>query len=307
MAKIIDSLADQLTPEEVAAYEAEDEISAEEAIASLNDARSDPDDDDHDPKEDDDPEDDPDPNSQDDDPDPEDDPKPEPQKQAEPQVDVGALEAGIKEIDDKIDDLGEKRENLEITAEEYRKQMRELNDKRAPMAYQLQQEGEKAEASKTEWANSVRSYFTKNDGLNDGGEMLQAFDRAVRAITGNPKFDALSNDEVLVRAHTLLEKQADVLGLKVPPVKIETKGKQKDSQKPKAKDAKSKVDDDDTLGSTVPTLAKTPASDVGQLDDSPYAQLEMVAQKGDPIALEDAMMRLPPEKRDEFASLYLED
>ncbi|MCR9276245.1 MULTISPECIES: hypothetical protein [unclassified Mameliella] len=305
MAKIIESLADQLTPEEVAAYEAEDEISAEEAIASLNDARSDPDDDDPDPKEDD-PEDDPEPKSQADDPDPEDDP--DPQKQAEPQVDVKALESDLEEIDAQIDDLGEKRENLEITAEEYRRQMRELNDKRAPLAYRLQQEGEKVEASKTEWANSVRSYFTKNAGLNDGGEMLQAFDRAVRAITGNPKFDALSNDEVLVRAHTLLEKQADVLGLKVPPVKIETKGKQKDGQKPKAKDAKPKEgDDDDALGGTVPTLAKTPASDVGQLDDSPYAQLEMIAQKGDAIALEEAMMRLPPEKRDEFASLYLED
>lgn len=303
MPKILESIADQLTPEEVAAFEADDEIGALEAIDALgeepDDAETEDDFDDDDDAE-------PEARADDDiqagqdDPDPE----PEPAKAApppEPEIDVDAIKEEIAVIDKAISDLGEARENLEITKEAYDARMLELAEMRGPLSVQLKTAATQAEAVKQEWFGAVRGYLGANPGLNDGGDVLQAFDRAVRSITGNPKFANLSNDEVLARAHTLLTTQADVLGITVPPVRVAAKAKAAKSK------AKPKAEGEEALGKVVPTLAKTPASEVSSLNDSPHAQLELIFRRGNAVEMEEAMRRLPKEQRDEFASMLIGD
>jgi hypothetical protein len=321
MPKIIESampdIAEHLTPEEIAAFEAEDENAVEEALGVLakddeededktdetDEAIEDTDDDEDEDVADSDEEDsgddiEPDADEVDDEPadqdtndvaasDVDDRPKP-------PEVSSKELEAQLQPLEAELDSLSEQLENLEIDRKDYNEKVRELTRKMAPLAAKIELAKEQEAAYIGAWNNEVIQYLNEYPGLNDGGPALEAFDRAVRAVTSRQKFGDLSWREQLERAHSLLIGQADVLDFDVPKMKRSRKA---DPAKPAKKTKKG------TVGGTVPTLANTPASEISGGADSPEAQLEILAQRGnDPIAFEEALAKLPKEKRDQFSS-----
>lgn len=296
-----------LPPSEIAAHEAADEAAAEEAVAALATASDDDDDTDEgddeaqaatedqqeedgeksDAKVDDDPE----PEAEDD--------KPEPVK-PEPAPDLEALQKAVDDIKDKRKAALDQFNDGDIDEQEYSDLLDQLDEQGAEARVALKQAQDTAKADQEAWFGDVRGYLDQHAGLKENGT-IQAFDAAVRRVSASPKAATMTNAEVLAAAHRILARDADELGINVPPAPGAAKPANKADKKadlPKG---------DESLGKTVKTLAQAPADKVSDLDsDSPFAYLESLSTK-DPIAFEAQLAKLSADDRERYLAASLGD
>lgn len=314
MPKLNDAFRDQLTPEEVAAFEAENEDDAAEALESLaNPAPEDPDaaaaaaraadDDGEDGGEDGGDDGDAaakdvaakaaaDEGARDEKVDPADkEAKPKPVE--EPQIDPRAAQETLEAAKDKRKQLRDAYNDGDLTDDEFETEMDKVDGDVARAGADLETAKRRATSEQNEWKQAGADYLTKYPGLKADG-IIQALDKTVADLAQYPTLANLPHDQFLERVHKKLLADAEFTGLDIPPL----------GDQP-AKPANPKAPEGDpSLGKTPRTLANTPASDVSTLDDSPYASLERLSES-DPIAFENAMLKLPQDKRDEFASLAI--
>lgn len=266
---------------------------------------------------------DPEPAAAEPDPDPEPDPNPQPEPKAEarakmPDVDISQLDEQLAGFKDQRNDLLSQYEDGDMTVDEYRTKLDELDEQADAVKAQKAVAQDQVQRVADDWKGAVEAHLGAYPDLRTNEAVLRGFDRAVRAVTGNPDYAHMSFDRQLTAAHELLAFQAKHTGMKgVPELKgANPEPKPDPAPDPKTDpkpDAKATDKDGDEDGNkpdmrTPPvTLANTPASDISGGSDSPYATLERMAQGDDPIAFEAALARLTPEQRDEFSSLDIGD
>lgn len=300
MPKLNDAFREQLTPEEITAFEAENEDDATEALETLAAGADDDDDesaatsdddaahDDADDAPEDAPEDAPAKAKQED-------PQPEPKREPveEPQIDPHAAKAALDDAKAKRKELRDAYNDGDLTDEEFDAEMEKLDDAVATAQADLKTAQRSAQRNAEAWKQAGRDYLDRYPGLKADG-VIQALDKTVQDLSQYPTLANLPHDQFLERVHKKLLADAEFTGLAIPPI-----------SQPATKPAKRPAPEGDpSLGKPPKTLAQTPASDVSALDDSPYAPLERLSET-DPIAFENAMAKLPKDKRDEFASLYI--
>lgn len=299
MPKLDDAYRDQLTEEEITAFEAENEDDAAEALEALANGEADEEDDTT-------------PAAQDDtsptgDDEGDDDPivQQEPQKpaakaastpeqQAEPVPDVTKAKQALDDIKTQRKELREKYDDGDLTDEEYDAQIEALDDKMAEAAADVKYAERHIAKQQDAWKAAGKAYLDRYPGLKAQG-VIQALDKAVQELAAYPSVANLPHEQFLERVHKKLIAEAEYTGLDIPAIGKSTGQK-----------AKQTPPGDESLGKAPKTLASVPSSDVSTLDDSPYASLERMAERGDPIAFEEAMAKLPADQRDRFASMMIE-
>lgn len=190
-------------------------------------------------------------------------------------------EASLKEITSKKTDLVEQFDNGDITAKEYQNQLDGLNKEersieraveKANLAVEMRQQQEL-----NTWLGQVRDFTSStHPEYSTSRVRWMALDTFVKEIVA--KDPGLSGPEVLRQAH---ERVTEDLGAVAQP-----KGK---AGKPlKGSRAKPPT-----------TLAKVPASDNADIDDSRWSSLDRL-RESDPLAHEERMMKLTDTERDEY-------
>jgi hypothetical protein len=295
MPKLNDAYRDQLTEEEITAFEADNEDDAADALEALANGEA--------PDEDDTPPDagDTSPTEDDDDPVVQEEPAkteqkaaPKQEAQSDPVPDVSKAKQALDAIKAERKALREKYDDGDLTDDEYDAQNDALDDRMADAAADIKTAERSIAKQQDAWKQAGAAYLERYPGLKTNG-VIQALDKAVQELAAYPSVANLPHEQFLERVHRKLIAEAEFTGLDIPAI-----GKSKQTAK------KAAPDGDDSLGKTPKTLASVPSSDVSNLDDSPYASLERMAERGDPIAFEEAMMKLPADKRDQFASMYIE-
>jgi hypothetical protein len=305
MPKLDDAYRDQLTAEEITAFEAENEDDAAEALEALANGETDDDPDDEDdtppaaqddtsPTGDDDPNDDDDPVVQEEPQKPAAKEEAKPEPQAEPVPDAAKAKQTLDAIKMQRKELRDKYDDGDLTDEEYDAQIEALDDKMADAAADIKTAERHMAKQQDAWKAAGKAYLDRYPGLKTQG-VIQALDKAVQELAAYPSVASLPHEQFLERVHKKLIAEAEYTGLDIPAIGKSTP--QKEKQKPAG---------DESLGKAPKTLASVPSSDVSSLDDSPYASLERMAERGDPIAFEEAMAKLPADKRDQFASMLIE-
>lgn len=299
MPKLDDAYRDQLTAEEITAFEAENEDDAAEALEALANGKADEEDDttpaaqdDTSPTGDDDGDDDPIVQQEPQKPAAKAAPTPEPQ--AEPVPDAAKAKQALNDIKAQRKELREKYDDGDLTDEEYDAKIEALDDQMAEAAADVKYAERHIAKQQDAWKAAGKAYLDRYPGLKAQG-VIQALDKAVQELAAYPSVANLPHEQFLERVHRKLIAEAEYTGLEIPVIGKST------SQK-----AKQTPDGDESLGKAPKTLASVPSSDVSSLDDSPYASLERMAERGDPIAFEEAMAKLPADQRDRFASMMIE-
>lgn len=194
-------------------------------------------------------------------------------------------EAKLKEIGDKKTDLVEQFDNGDITAKEYQSQLDALNKEeraveRAVEKAQLAEEMRKQQEVNA-WLGQVRDFTTNvQPEYSTSRVRWMALDAFVKEIGSKPENANLTGAEILRMAH---EKVVEDLGA-VQPAKAE---------KPAGKPLKG------SKAAPPKTLAKVPAADNADMEDSRWAALDRLRET-DPLAHEDRLMKLSDAERDEY-------
>lgn len=209
-------------------------------------------------------------------------PTPVPLFRADAPADIESKRQGI---DAKEDDLVAKFDEGEITFAEYNKQVRTLNQERntldmAVLKSDLAREAQQSQIDNT-WQSTASSFVDAHPMISKNEALWSSFDVALRRVTS----------EVMAKGHQPgqreLEKAykqwSEDLGISEAP-------KADAAAAPKAK----KVID------VPPTLGKVPAATATDTDDGKWASLDRLADS-DPIAYENAMMKLSDAERDEYS------
>lgn len=306
MPKLNDAYRDQLTAEEITAFEAENEDDAAEALEALangeaDDGAEDEDDtppaaaqDDKSPTGDGDPNDNDDPVAQSEPQTPAANEEAKPEPQAEMVPDAAKAKQILDAIKAERKSLREQYDDGDLTDEEYDAKIEALDDKMAEAAADVKYAERHIAKQQDAWKAAGKTYLDRYPGLKAQG-VIQALDKAVQELAAYPSVANLPHEQFLERVHRKLIAEAEFTGLDIPAIGKSTG--QKGKQTPQG---------DESLGKAPKTLASVPSSDVSSLDDSPYASLERMAERGDPIAFEEAMAKLPADQRDRFASMMIE-
>lgn len=293
MPKLDDAYREQLTEQEIAAFEADNEDDAEEALEALaNPLDDDPDDNDTSPTADDDLDDDPAPAAK---ADPKPDPDPKTQPDPEPAPDMAKAQQTLEAAKAKRKELRDAYNDGDLTDEEYDAQLDPIEDQITDAAADVKTAQRQIAKQQGAWKEAGKAYLDRYPGLKADG-VIQALDKAVQELAQYPSVANLPHDQFLERVHRKLIAEAEFTGLDIPTI---TGAKTKKAER-------TAPDGDDALGKPPRTLANAPASDVSGLDDSPFASLQRLAEKGNPVDFEAAMAKLPADKRDEFASMMID-
>lgn len=229
-------------------------------------------------------------------------PAPQPQQRGpDPRALVDNLAPQIAAFETQRGELLDKFEDGDLTRDDLQTALDELNAQADPLKAQVAVAENAAAQDETSWNGAVGDYLTAHPGLKGSDEVLQAFDNAVRYVTGNDNFAHMSYEEQLARAHAQIEFEAEATGLKgVPPSAKANAPTPEPTPAPKAEAQKPQGPD---MRTPPPTLAHAPASDISELKDSPFASLQSLIETGDSDAIEAAYSRLTPAQRDEFSSM----
>jgi len=298
MPKLDDAYREQLTEQEIAAFEAETEDDATEALEALANPEEDtdpdpaPDADDNDTSPTDEGGEDPDPDPE---PTPDPDPEPQPEPTPEPVPDVAAAKQAVEDAKAKRKELRDAYNDGDLTDEEYDAQIEQVEDQIAEAAADVKTAERAIAKQQDAWKAAGVAYLDRYPGLKADG-VIQALDKAVQELAQYPSVANLPHDQFLERVHRKLIAEAEYTGLDIPAI---TTGKSKAEKR-------TAPEGDEALGKPPRTLANAPASDVSGLDDSPFASLQRLAENGNPVDFEAAMAKLPADKRDEFASMMID-
>ncbi|HEX5362345.1 MAG TPA: hypothetical protein VFW49_14860 [Fluviicoccus sp.] len=285
---------DGLTDEERAALESDDDIidgnqDDPQDPAESDDPQDPPADPDEDPEDPADPAEPVDPPADPQDPpaDPEPAPAPAPTEHApilvvQPPADA---EAKLQEISTQKADLMEKFDDGDITVKEYQQQIDALNKQereielavhKAQMAAEIEQQRQA-----NEWNATVNGFIAENTQYNPEANpvLYQMLDLEVRRVALTDEFknrtDMAAGKAILQKAH---ENIAKATGMQIKP-----KGKTTPAPKSDAP----------------PSLHNVPAADLNDTKGGKYAVLDRLSTS-DPIAYEEALMKLPEAERDAY-------
>lgn len=248
------------------------------------------------------------------DPAPETDPAPEPAAAEEPvdnsAPDTTQIEAQIEALDGDAQKIMDDYEDGELSSEDMRKQLAELQGKRDDAVRQLAVAQDRVQQVEERWNGAVQGYLKENPGLVADQATLDQYDAMVRFVTANPAYANKSFDAQLKAAHRLLHAQADDLGLKdVPTPPGMAKPKEPDPEpkaQQQAKPAEPSAEDQrraKELSTPPKTLARVPQADIPGAGEGEFAHLNRMIEEGaDPEAVEAELAKLPQDQRDRFSS-----
>lgn len=196
-------------------------------------------------------------------------------------------EAKLQEISTQKADLLEKFDDGDITAKEYQTQLEALNRQELDIQLDLREAklAEKIEAQRqaNEWNSTVNGFIAENAQYNPEANpvLYQMLDLEVRRVALTDEFknrtDMAAGKAILQKAH---ENIAKATGMQIKP-------KGKTTPQPKA--------------DALPSLHTAPAADHADTKGGKYAVLDRLAST-DPIAYEDALMRMPESERNAYLS-----
>lgn len=192
-------------------------------------------------------------------------------------------------LDAREDALVEKFEDGDITTREYNAEIRKINDERGDLKWQSQKAELAAETSKAQadaqWYAAVDVFFQAHPEIQANQTRLDAFDSIVRKVTAETiAAGKMPGAADLAKAH---KQWAEDLGIQVAAKedKPENKGQQQQQQaKPR---------------NVPPTLAKVPAADATDVENSKFASLDRLADS-DPLKYQEAIDRMSPAERDAY-------
>lgn len=194
-------------------------------------------------------------------------------------------DARLKEIADAKADLADKFDNGDITAKEFQTQLDDLNKQeraveRAVEKAQLAAEMRRQQEVNT-WLSQVREFTSvQHPEYSQSRVRWIALDEFVKEIGSKPENANLTGPEILRMAH---ERVVADLG------EAPSKGKQGSRPLKGSKAAPPK------------TLAKVPAADNTELENSRWAALDRLRET-DPLLHEEKLMKLTDAERDEYLS-----
>ena len=218
------------------------------------------------------------------------------------QVEVGDAAPRLAELEQQIDALAEAFEAGDKTTAEFIRESRALEDERGTLLVDQRLSGMRNEMSaemsaaqaEQAWYDDVGKYMNKHQGIGTSNLKLQAFDYALRQITGDEANQGLSNEQLLEKAH---KQWAEELGitLETPKPKGEQQQQQQQQQQQPERDDKGKF----TAPPAVKTLGGLPNAEQVDTSDGKYAVLDRLADS-DPLAFEAALMRMSDAERNEY-------
>lgn len=200
----------------------------------------------------------------------------------------------LKALNTLADELAGTFDGGDLTASEYRKQSREIDDQIGTLRMQINDAKKSWGKAMNDWSGkTVRSFLRENKEY--GAEvsptlnrMLDAEVRALQLNTNDP-----FNPRILRTAHANIQK---AMG-KTPAAKSKD-GKRPDAQPPVVKKAKTPV----VAGKKPqipPTLARVPQDEIEDANGGKFARLERLSAR-DPHAYEESLMKMSAKDRDEY-------
>lgn len=186
----------------------------------------------------------------------------------------------LKAIASQKEDLITKFDDGEITAKEYQQQLDALAKQEREIERTLERAALAAEMEqqrlKNEWTNTVNSFIAANPVYKDNARLYRALDQEVRDVANSDDGKTLTGAQILAKAHQSL---AEAFGL-------QTNRPAAQQQRPPKADAP-------------PSLHGVPAADANDVTGGKYAALDRLANTN-PIAYEEALMKLPDAERDAY-------
>lgn len=211
--------------------------------------------------------------------------------------DMASITQKVKEIEAEESDLIAKYEDGDLDDDEFRTKIADIRSRYGDAVADQKIAARQVEDFNAQWGGAVNAYRENNPGIWDDKATLTAFDAEVRAITGSGSFDHLSFQKQLELAHRRLASSADLLGLKVPPLN----GASKPSET-----ASRKAPEGEDLGGAPRTLKDVPQSDMDPGQGGEFAELDRLVQtESDPDVIEAALAKLTPEQRERYASMAI--
>lgn len=189
-------------------------------------------------------------------------------------------DAKLKEIGEKKDALITQFDDGDITAKEYQqqidalaKQEREIERavERATLAAEMEQQ-----RLKNEWLSTVNSFIDANPVYRENQRLYRALDQEVRDVANSEEGKTMTGAKILAKAH---ENLAAAFNLGV------AKDHGQTTKPPKTE--------------LPPSLHGVPAADANDVSNNKYAALDRLASTN-PIAYEEALMKLPEEERNAY-------
>ncbi len=231
--------------------------------------------------------------------------QPAPQQAPEPPADL----PDPQKVQAKLDDVKKRRKEALDGYDDGDLTKQELDEKLAALDGEYEQ-AQKArfrieayqEQQETAWRGAVQS-FVRDRGFAGNQQALVGLNEVVKMLNapGSPTA-YLSDAEILDLAHRNLVAMAPTLGIaEVPPLPDAAPAQAKEApkqQQASAEDEKTK----ETLSTPPRTLLDVPSSDVNGADDGRYAALNRIMDSGDPEKIEAALAQLSDEERNYFSS-----
>lgn len=203
-------------------------------------------------------------------------------------TDTAAATARIAEIEAERDRLAQEFDDGEMTAAEYRQANAKLESEQRDLDWTLRKadlsQELTAQQQEAAWYSEVGTFLNENkDVLKPDSLVLQAFDIAVRQVTGDEANDALNNRQKLQKAYDRL--RAD-MGLAPVKASASAAPQPRDTGKP-------------TMRDLPPNLKNVPAADLESTDDGQFAMLDRLMET-DPMGYEAALAKMPEAQQDAY-------
>ncbi|RBO54658.1 hypothetical protein DSD19_04585 [Rhodovulum sp. BSW8] len=202
----------------------------------------------------------------------------------------------IADIEAQLDKIVEDYDNADLTKEEYTQQRAQLLKDQRQVAGDMAVTRHKIEQDTRDWNDATGAYRKAYPDLWAGGNVTQGFDRMVRFVTGSEAYADMTYAQQLEEAHRLLQHEAGRTKLEGVPEIKEKKHRRRQQVDPAADPTGKELHTPPT------TLARVSASDITDADDGKYAALERVMRTGTPEEQEAALAKLSPDERDAFSS-----
>lgn len=254
--------------------------------------------------------------------------EPQPEEVAEPEEEAAApetegdkanhqqqsvapdLQEKMDEYDTQLAEIKAERADLktklldgDIGDDEWSQALEALDEKSSAIIAEKAVTRHALEQDANNWKDACNAYLKEHPGLKESDDVLKAFDAAVRYVTGSAASQNMTFAQQLQRAHAQLEFDAQYSGLAGVPPTAKAKTAPQPKPKPATKPTQKAEPKGEDMRTPPPTLANVPASDISGKNDSPFASLQALIEKGNPDEIEAAYMKLSPEQRDQFSSM----
>lgn len=195
----------------------------------------------------------------------------------------------MAEITSQKDKLAEKFEDGDLTAKEYQQELDKLNKaereiEQATFKAQLA-EDMRQQQQRNAWLSTVNQFLDEHPDYREKKLLYKNLDMVVREIAADEANSSLSGREILERAHAQIQ---DELG-----IKRVVQEKPDAQEKPSRKSA--------PRPDLPPNLAKIPAADMSEVEDSRWAHLDKLMDR-DPERYERELSKLSDVDREAYLS-----